>query len=545
MVEASDDRPSSARRKQLREADATSGTIPTVSNFFPLERYYDASDKVLETFVTAFEQRHLDEAYVYGMRYCTFCVERVKKHDYYYSTKYESRRKETNERVMKVLNKLEKVAELMDTEEVEKEKKRQAFLKKQQEENLRKRREEEQRRLQDLQKRIAQQKLGSESKSTDVETSVEESALAKLQRLSGPLDAPATTPVKETTLEDQLDPAGHHADSPNNDIQPLPPPMLPPSEPPSYQSLEPHDESNPPTYHSLELNDENSPPSYQSLAQNDYFGPGAIQPPPATPSYDSIIKKKKPEQPKRKKLSIRQYIAYARKHHAQFQQERKIVVGPLRTYQGKCNGSTNGCTVISACVVSKHLQTEGGVTDSQIASVIDKECVPLLRAIRSKLGLGGSSLIIPSDVHDHLVDHKWLYQHKFVGATGGNICDISHLGELLSLLKGEPGKTQHLKAGATLFFREHVISIVKFPTSPTEAIYDMVDSLPVCNGRASRTRCMSLEALQVHLEWYSSHKFSDGNCTYIERNRWSDAMADFDPRVFQAFVWADKPQSKT
>ena len=153
-------------------------------------------------------------------------------------------------------------------------------------------------------------------------------------------------------------------------------------------------------------------------------------------------------------------------------------------------------------------------------------------------------MIIPSDVHDYMVDHKLLFQHKFVGATGGNIVDDEHLEELLKLLQGEPGKTQHYKAAATFFFREHVISIVKFPTSPTEAVYDMVDSLPTCNGRASRTRCMSFEALKVHLQWYSSRKFSDGNCTYIERNRWDDTMADFDPRVFQAFVWADLPKPK-
>ena len=42
---AADNRPSSARRRMLREADDT-GTIPVVSNFFPLERYFDAAEKV-------------------------------------------------------------------------------------------------------------------------------------------------------------------------------------------------------------------------------------------------------------------------------------------------------------------------------------------------------------------------------------------------------------------------------------------------------------------------------------------------------------------
>jgi hypothetical protein len=41
-----DQRPSSARRKGLQEADAGSGSVPSVSNFFPIERYYDAADKV-------------------------------------------------------------------------------------------------------------------------------------------------------------------------------------------------------------------------------------------------------------------------------------------------------------------------------------------------------------------------------------------------------------------------------------------------------------------------------------------------------------------
>merc|ERR1712176_250933 len=165
------------------------------------------------------------------------------------------------------------------------------------------------------------------------------------------------------------------------------------------------------------------------------------------------------------------------------------------------------------------METHGGVTDNQIQSVIDSECVPLLRAIRKKLGLSGASLIIPSDVHDYLVDHKLLFQHKFAGVAGGNVTNPSHLGELMKLLRGEQGKTSHLKSGATLFFREHVVSIVKFPKNENDAIYDMIDSMPTCNGRGSRTRCHSMDALNVHLEYYCTDKFSDTNIKYIERNR--------------------------
>mmetsp|Transcript_24598 Transcript_24598/g.50797 ORF Transcript_24598/g.50797 Transcript_24598/m.50797 type:complete len:283 (+) Transcript_24598:657-1505(+) len=270
--------------------------------------------------------------------------------------------------------------------------------------------------------------------------------------------------------------------------------------------------------------------------------------PSAPPSYDhgNAAAANQRRKERLSTLPIRQRISQIVGKHRQYQQEGRIQVSPLRTYQGRVGGSTNGCTVISACVVSKHMETHGGVNDSQIQSVIDKECVPLLQSIRRKLDLGGASLIIPSDVHDYLVDHKMLYQHKFAGVAGGNISDPDHLGQLVSLLRGEEGKTSHLKAGATLFFREHVISIVKFPTGATEAIYDMIDSMPSrsCNGRGSRTRCHSLDALHVHLEFYCTGKLSDSNIKYIEHNRWDTAMADFDPRVFQSFVWADFPKPK-
>eukprot|EP00980_Cylindrotheca_fusiformis_P022065 scaffold8962_cov123-Cylindrotheca_fusiformis.AAC.1 len=533
MVEAKgsdgDDRPSSARRKHLREADANGGSVPTVSNFFQIDRYYDASEKVLETFELAFEKKLLDEAYVYGMRYCTFCVEGIAKHDYYRSEKFRRKRSIINKRVTEVLTKLEAVADFMDAEEIEKEAQRKANLKKLQEERDRRQKEK----LAELQLRVNQQKRDkNRPKHSSGVGNVQESALAKLKRLNGPVEPPdATTsimpaklPAKKVSfhMDDQVDPDGHHANSSS-----LPPALLPP-ERDGYTN-------------------EDAPPSYQDIVN--YFGPSSPETPllppeeQSAPSYDQIAKLPK-KTPVERKLSIRQYIAQAERKRAKLQQERKILVSPLKTYQGRVGGSTNGCTVISACVASKHLETHGGVTDAHIANIIDRDCVPLLRVIRNKLDLNGSSLIIPSDVHDHMVDNNLLFQHKFVGAVGGNIINPEHIGELFTMLRGEPGKTQHLKAAATFFFREHVIAIVKFPTSPTEAVYDMVDSLPTCNGKASRTRCMSLDALIVQMEWYSTHKFSDSNCTYIERNQWNDSMADFDPRVFQAFVWADLPKPK-
>ncbi len=530
------------RRKQLR--DAGDG-VPTVSNFFPIERYYEASDKVLESFEAAFAARQLDNAYVYGRRYSTFYVKGITKHDYYMSRNSEARRKQANRRVNEVLTKLELVSDWMDAEELEKEKKRQALIKRQKEEREKRQREIDQRRINDLQSRIQKQK---QSSAIGNSANLEESALAKLQRLNQPqgVQQPQIqVPVQDLRKRQNKDwinsnvlaePDGQLLSQiqlgPNSN---LPPPMLPPTEDGNKSQ------------------DYNSPPSYNSIIQNSsYFGPSmdasaTAQPRrenkyPATPSYDQVVTQIKKDKPK-KQLPIRKLIGHSAAIHRKYRQEGKIQISPLRTYQGRVNGSTNGCTVISACVVSKHMETHGGVSDGQIQSVIDSECIPLLRSIRKKNGLGGASLIIPSDVHDYLVDHKLLFQHKFSGVTGGNMVDPAHLGELLNLLRGEQGKTSHLKCGATLFFREHVISIVKFPRSATEAIYDMVDSMPTCSGRGSRTRCHSIDALKVHLEYYCTSKFSETNIKYIERNRWDDVMADFDPRVFQAFVWADLPKT--
>jgi hypothetical protein len=223
------------------------------------------------------------------------------------------------------------------------------------------------------------------------------------------------------------------------------------------------------------------------------------------------------------------------------QQEGQIEIRAIDTYQGRLRQSTNGCTVISPLVVAHHLRNSaGGVLDSEIVDVIDNECGPLLREIRSKLGLEGDSLIIPSDVHDHLVDRKILQQNKFYGATGGNILDREHLWEFLKLLQADDKGAYH-KAGACLFFHEHVVSLVKMPVGRGKVVYDLVDSMPSSNygGRATRTRCRDVATLEVLLRWYSTRKFSESECSYIDRNDWDENMADFDPRVFQSFVWVE------
>ena len=493
------------------------------------------------------------------MRYCTFLVEGIVKHDYYRSPNFQHRRQATNIQLQKVMTQLEQVAEWMDAQEIERERQRQIILKRQQEERLRRQREEEKRQFDELQRRIEEQKNYSEQQQpSSTGASIEESAFAKLKRLSQP---PADATQVSSELGDDShkpEPDGHsfrmstshrRIDPDQQQVEPLPPPLLPPSKGDKLPSpLPPPGSAAPPSYHQIL--------EKSRLANHSYFGPGAeaprgrasnkISPAPELPlpSYDQIVPKKP------KMVSVRKLKSDSQRRYDQHQQKGSIQVSALATYQGRNGASTNGCTVISALVAARHLQTHGGVTDDQVNSVIDNECGPLLKEIRSKLQLSESSLIIPSDVHDHLVDRHILLQHKFVGAAGGNIVDPDHLGEVCRLLEGDvKDKTRHLKAAATLFFHEHVVSIVKFPTSPTEAVYDLVDSLPTVQkmgtSRASRTRCKDMATLRALLQWYACRKFSETNCAYMDRNQWDESMADFDPRVFQAFVWADLAKPTT
>ena len=258
------------------------------------------------------------------------------------------------------------------------------------------------------------------------------------------------------------------------------------------------------------------------------------------------------------------------------QQSKQIEVLKLGTYQGRLSSSnpkydsTNGCAVISPLVVATHIYPQHiqhnnkktlqrstsyskyGISNSDINEIIDKRAPPVLQTVRAKLGLNRHALIIPSDVHDFLVDEHILPQDRFVGVCGGDIMDKSHVNKLISMLvngkEEEDTKCKstttcrHKKVGAALFFREHVISILKIPLGNGKCYYDLIDSLPChkSGGMASRTRCKDLASFEVLLSWYASSKFTESNCGFIDGNEYNEWMADFDPRTFQGFVWCEQ-----
>jgi hypothetical protein len=434
----------------------------------------------------------------------------------------------------------------------------------------------EQERLDEFRRNFEQQKNDSSSRrqinggSSD-SVVVEQSALDKLQKLLPPKEPPSSLQQpSRTRYQLQI------ADS-DDESSPHETPQLPPN----YQSLPALWNGvvplPPPSAATAATNGSTAvlPPSYDSVVngsatastlQHPFYGP--MNPPSengalsnstmpssyfARPTYEPT-----PQQlMKQPFISVRQLQTKYRNQYEQLQSTRRIQVSSLSTYQGRVSASTNGCTVISALVAAHHLDnglpkpsstsfsSTMAITNELIGHVIDTQCGPILRVIRQKLGLGGHALIIPSDVHDYLVDEKLLHQEYFAGAAGGNVMDQAHYGEFLSLLTtGSDGNDKDskkkTKAAATLFFREHVISIVKFVHPSTgQATFDLIDSLPGGSaGRGTRTRCADVASLEVLLQWYTLRKFSDRNCQYIDANPWDDASADVDPRVFQGFVWS-------
>jgi hypothetical protein len=241
----------------------------------------------------------------------------------------------------------------------------------------------------------------------------------------------------------------------------------------------------------------------------------------------------------------------------------RIRVTRMKTYQGRLPESINGCTVIAPLLCIHHFHSswgdhgpDMGLPDATIVQVIDEETPAILPEVRMKLGLTKDALIIPSDVHDYLIDHSLLSPEQFVTVCGGNILEAAHVDDFVQQLESTNGPGKRLegkKIAATLFFHEHVLTIHKLLRDDGEAWYDWVDSLPAeatlrlpyelddpdYVPYAVRARCTDEEALKALIRWYACSKFSEENEQYIDMYAWDDHEADFDPRVFQAFIWTE------
>ncbi|GAX10960.1 hypothetical protein FisN_2Lh490 [Fistulifera solaris] len=547
----SSSRPSDARRKSLRD----SLSVPQVSNFFQLDRYYEAADKVFQSFQMAYKiasqgdihdwnparDSCLDDAYVYGKRYCIFCMEQLPQHGYYGTAKYAPLQRRHTLQMQKVVEQIEKVADIMDIYE---EYKRKAAEERERRAAIERDRKHQEK-LAAFQERFKQQQNAD---TTMDKNAIAASALDKLQNLQRFKENGSQSSQRQSAGEESRGkPSTKYSmlsddDDDSNGGQDLPLPILPGAVP--YVPMPPLAPP-PPSYDQAFSATPSAPPqdgfvsARNVLGDDNQFGHGASAPllsyhVPTDSNSKPLIRSSQ------KKIPLQTLQAQYELEYKRYIREGKITVSTINTFQGRISASTNGCTVISALVVSHHLKSPSVIQDSVVVHVIDRQCGPLLKEIRSKLGLGGHALIIPSDVHDHLVDQNLLPQDKFLGAAGGNILNSEHLQEFLKLLAQARNK-----AGATLFFREHVISLVKYYDkngNSSSYSYDLIDSMPTHNGKATRTRCNGLDALLVLVRWYASRKFSSSDCHHVDRNEWEDNLADVDPRVFQGFVWGDAPQ---
>jgi len=563
--------PSKPRRDALKRQERP--PIP-LSNFCPIDKYYDAADKVLVQFKAHLANMELDEAYIIGRRFALFSTVSLPGHDYYKSPRSEliSLRLKNQKDAQWVTRGLERIVEVMDKQEIDKRKEEAEKLRKQKEEDKKKRLEWEE----SMRQRLGAGESSGFGKESDDGTLDMASKLEKLNALfpQDELPPPPPTAPPEPSVDQEL--------------PPLPPPVAPPlasdqelallNSTLAAQELQsdgatPWYSDEPPSYTDLFLDTlRTSTPSVvvtpQELAELERL-PTPIAPPKPKPALRTPIRVMQ-------KNCLRQMQI--------LQSSKQIEIIRLGTYQGRIGASnprfdsTNGCAVISPLVVATHIYpqhvnkqkqhlnqrfkhtttntSQYGVSNSDIKEIIDRRAPPILQTVRSKLGLNKHALIIPSDVHDYLVDEHILPQDKFVGVCGGDIMNKEHTNELVTMLangKEEPvgGKNgkggsfrrsaRKGKVGAALFFREHVVSIVKIPLGNGACYYDLVDSLPSAGagGMASRTRCKDLSSFEALLRWYASSKFSESNCDFIDDNEWDAGMCDFDPRVFQGFVWAE------
>jgi len=538
------------RRDALKEQNEKPPIL--LSNFVSIEKYYHAADTVLEQFRQYSSQQDLDNAYIIGRRFALFSTESLPGHDYYNSPKPELiKLRQKNVRDLEwVTTGIERIVGVMDRQELER---------------LRKQREEESLRKLEWEKSMRQRLKGTAKSSKKISLEEDETLdiTSKLAKLN------ALFPQDDERGQDHISDQDH-----TSELPPLPPPIAPPEDQGTKDDALTNSVA---AVHCLKSEGGTplfaEPPSYSDLFLDTLRTSSTPSAPPEVTQADLDELQRLPSIPSVKtepKVPIR---ALRREYIQQTEsliQSNQIELIRLGTFQGRLSSnpkfdSTNGCAVISPLVVATHIapvqvqkrlqlkqtfnssSSKYGISNSAINEIIDKRAPPVLQTVRHRLGLMRHALIIPSDVHDYLVDERILTQESFVGACGGNIMDPSHTQELVRMLvDGQQGSSKTsktcsaCKVGAALFFREHVVSIVKVPLANGHAYFDIIDSLPNprTGGMASRTRCKDLSSFEAMLKCYAATRFSDPHCNFIDSNAWNDGMCDFDPRVFQAFVWS-------
>lgn len=440
--------PSKARREALKRKNE----IPPIdlSNLCPIAKYYAAADRVFDQFKAHLEAKEYDDAYIIGRRFALFSTVSLPKHDYYKSpSAVLVRLRIKNQKDAEwVTRGLERIVQFMDKQELEK--------RHQEEERIRQQKEDEQK-----------QQMAWEKKIRDRLVAVDSSRLGELDSKDSALDmnsklAKLNALFPKDGMHEEIESDHDEVDATHHNIQPLPPPIAPPP----LNEMNDQDIALFQSTSAIQQLKSNGatpmfadPPSYSDL----FLDTLRISPPTdvsdASLSSSVSIPHKPPSAPR---TSIRILRSQYSNQLESLQSSKRVEVIRLGTYQGRLSGSprydsTNGCTVISPLVVATHIYPQHqnmnlltphksthsklGITNTAINEIIDKRSPPILQTVRSKLGLNQHALIVPSDVHDYLVDENILPQDKFVGVCGGNILNEDHWKEFVDMLaNGRAGK---------------------------------------------------------------------------------------------------------
>ncbi|CAB9510801.1 expressed unknown protein [Seminavis robusta] len=189
---------SATRRKHLKEVEAESGkALLHVLDSYPIEKYYGMADRLVTAFQLALDERRLDDAYVFGLRFATFSLEGLPKHGNY-QRQNKMQRVKNSRQVDQVLQKMELVATRMDAEERLKEKLRRQAQERKKREELARKQEEDQKQKAELSKKqrhadilrqqreelVAQRVMEKLQKQKDEKQKLEQRALEKLKLLN-------------------------------------------------------------------------------------------------------------------------------------------------------------------------------------------------------------------------------------------------------------------------------------------------------------------------------------------------------------------------
>lgn len=200
MASATDDpSPSAARRKALREADA-SNAIYNVIESYPIESYFAMTERLLKEFEAAVDQRRLDNAYVFGVRFATFSIDALPKHKQY--SKCKKLRLINSRQVDQVLVSLQNITARMDAEELARQRQEQQAAREQEVQKEQARQEAIEREARERKEALEQEAKRREER----QANVEKTALAKLKLLGQSLSSrEAGSVTKPSSLPKKLD----------------------------------------------------------------------------------------------------------------------------------------------------------------------------------------------------------------------------------------------------------------------------------------------------------------------------------------------------